>query len=178
MATQTLSNPKCLLCIDPGPKSSGFVVYDEARLEIVEHDSNANNHELVMQIKAKAPGVDVLIIEMVGCFGMPVGADIFETIRWIGIFQQAFGISRSILHYRKDVKLSLCGNFSAGDSNVRAAVLSRFPQTGGGKTPAIGIKKNKGPLYGVKSHAMSAVALAVSWRDFFHSEKPWTRKLR
>ena len=56
------------------------------------------------------------------------------------------------------MKLALCGSARATDANLRAALLDRY----GGSGRAIGTRKAPGPLYGVKSHAWAALALAVT----------------
>ena len=101
-----------------------------------------------------------LAIEMVESFGMPVGKEVFQTVRWIGRFQQAFRDPEAArLVYRKEVKLHLCGTARAKDPNVRAAIIDRF---GPGKDIAIGRKSSPGPLYGVSGHAWSALAVAMT----------------
>jgi len=169
------SNPKRILAIDPGPRASGYVVYHEEGMDVKEYSHEIKNEELIADMSRHRQSLDLLVIEMVGYYGMAVGRDIFETVRWIGIFQHAFGMENTILHFRKDVKLSLCNNYNASTSNLRTAILGRFPPTGGGATPAIGIKKQPGRLYGIKSHSMSAISLAITWRDNFIPEYPWTR---
>ena len=62
------------------------------------------------------------------------------------------------LVYREDVKLHLCGSPRAKDANIRQALIDRW----GGKAEAVGTVKKPGPLYGVKSHAWSALAVAVT----------------
>lgn len=175
MHIPAISNPKRLLCIDPGPVRSGVVTYHERGMRVLYHDASIKNEDLLDLILQLKNEIDLQVLEMIGHYGMAVGRDIFETVRWIGIFQYAFGMDITVLHLRRDVKLELCNNPNANDSNIRTSILGRFPQAGGGKTPAIGTKKIPGPLYGIKSHSMSAVALAVSWRNNFESEPPWKR---
>lgn len=101
---------------------------------------------------------DVLAIEMIASYGMAVGREVFETCVWIGRFLQTWRKPEAVkLVYRKDVKLHLCGNTRAKDPNVRQALLDKVgPQ---------GTKKIPGPTYGVKSHAWSALAVAVTVAD-------------
>lgn len=100
-----------------------------------------------------------LAIEMIACYGMPVGAETFQTCLWIGrflqIWEQAGGQTR--LCYRRDIKLHLCGSARAKDGNIRQALLDRF----GGRDMAQGKKKYPGPLYGISGHLWSALAVAV-----------------
>lgn len=101
-----------------------------------------------------------LAIESISSYGMAVGAEVFSTCIWIGRFVQAWRDPDAVrLLYRKDVKLHLCGTTKAKDTNIRQALLDKF---GPGKDVAIGKKAQPGPLYGVKSHAWSALAVAVT----------------
>ena len=98
---------------------------------------------------------DVLAIEMVASYGMPVGREVFETCVWIGRFKQAWPRPEEVrLVYRRDVKLFLCGSARAKDSNIRQALIDKLGR--------VGTKADKGPLYGVTSHAWAAVAVAVT----------------
>jgi hypothetical protein len=111
---------------------------------------------------------------MVASYGMAVGKDVFETVYWIGRFCEAAERSlarqgeREAAHhrvYRLDVKLHLCKDSRAKDGNIRQALIDRFPATGGGKTPQIGVKSQPGPLFGIKSHLWAALGVAVTFAD-------------
>jgi hypothetical protein len=146
-----------VLAIDPGTTQSGFVTMDGDRLI---SSGMMPNHEMLALVSGH---VGEVAIEMVASYGMAVGKEIFETVRWIGRFQQAARAPEAVrLIYRRDVKLHVCGSVKAKDSNVRQSLLDMFPGTGGGKTPQIGTKALPGPLYGVSSHAWSALAVAVT----------------
>jgi hypothetical protein len=100
-------------------------------------------------------GAEIFAIEMVASYGMPVGREVFETVRWIGRFQQAWRDPETVRFvYRKDVKLHLCGSARAKDANIRQALID--------KLGPVGTKAVPGPLYGVKSHIWSALAVAVT----------------
>jgi hypothetical protein len=89
---------------------------------------------------------------------------VFRTVWWTGRFAEtwyAAGNGEPVAVYRKDVKLHLCGSPRAKDPNIRQALIDRW----GGKAAAIGNAKNPGPLYGVKSHAWAALAVAVYVND-------------
>jgi hypothetical protein len=103
---------------------------------------------------------DHLAIEMVACYGMPVGQETFETVLWIGRFVQVWTPKPWTRVYRRDVKLHLCHSARAKDAHVRMALLDKF---GPGRQKAIGTRKHPGPLYGIKSHVWSALAVAVTW---------------
>lgn len=101
-----------------------------------------------------------LAVEMIASYGMPVGAETFESCVWIGRFIEAWTRDWSYV-FRKDVKMHVCGSVRAKDGNVRQALLDRF----GGKAKAVGKKASRGPLYGISKDVWSALAVAVTWTD-------------
>lgn len=140
-----------IFTIDPGTEQSGWCWLSNGR--VVESGISPNKAVLEeVRIDLRS---DALAIEMVASYGMPVGREVFETVRWIGRFQQAWREPEAVrLIYRRDVKLYLCGNARAKDANIRQALID--------KLGPVGTKKAPGPLYGVKSHAWAAVAVAVT----------------
>jgi len=88
---------------------------------------------------------------------MAVGAEVFQTCVEIGRFREAAGRHTGEeniqLVFRKDVKIQLCQSMRAKDANIRQSLLDRFGP--------VGTKKVPGPLFGVKSHIWSALAVAV-----------------
>lgn len=150
--------------LDPGPEESAVVLYapSERSVPIAAIWPNKNLLAYLDELRPQATGF-ALAIEMVACYGMPVGQDIFETIYWIGRFDQVFGIGGNANRItRKDVKLHLCNSYRAKDANVRQALIDRF---GPGRKRAIGRKKTPGPLYGIKRHMWAALAVAVTFAD-------------
>jgi hypothetical protein len=76
-------------------------------------------------------------------------------VRWIGRFQQAWADPDDVRFItRHQVKIHLCGSMRAKDPNVRQAVLDLLGEPG--------TKKKPGATYGVKSHAWSALAVAIT----------------
>lgn len=154
-----------ILAIDPGNKQSGWCLYDNRRSHV--HSSGVlENGELLQAVEAEHAfdyPPDILAIEMIASYGMPVGREVFETCVWIGRFMQAWSVPEDVrLVYRKDVKMHLCGTMKAKDANIRQAIIDLFPADGGGKTPQIGTKSNPGPLYGVTSHSWPALGVAIT----------------
>ncbi|OZI17945.1 hypothetical protein [Bordetella genomosp. 7] len=157
-----------ILAIDPGTTESGYCVLMGGAVDIAGIRRNTDVLSYLQRDHWQVNGY-ALSIEMVASYGMPVGREVFETVRWIGRFQQAWYDPDAVrLVYRQDVKLHLCRSLKARDSHVRQAVLDRFSSTGGGKTPQVGTKKQPGPLYGVSSHAMSALAVAIYSSEVVH----------
>lgn len=146
---------KAVFAIDPGTTHSGWVVFLPGNPGTPLRGGTEENHELLLILAShKGP----VAIEMIASYGMAVGKEVFETCLWIGRFVQLVGMERVRLVYRKDVKLHLCHNPRAKDANIRQALIDRW----GGKAEAIGNMKKPGPLYGVKSHAWAALAVAVT----------------
>lgn len=142
-----------ILALDPGPTESAFVVYDGERplaSGIMPNDD--------MRYVVKG-GAEHLAIEGIACYGMAVGKETFDTCYWIGRFIEAFNGPHTMV-YRPDVKLHLCKSARAKDANVRQALIDKF---GPGKEKAVGVKAKQGPLYGIKSHCWSALAVAVTY---------------
>ena len=152
-----------LLGIDPGTTESGWCVYDSDEKSVLNKgkmDNHCFRNYLGLITRDE---VDVIVYEMVACYGMSVGKDVFETVLWLGRFIETakrFKIERL---YRKDVKIALCGSMRAKDANIRQAIIDRFQASGGGKTPQIGTKKNPGPLYGMSGDMWSALALCIAY---------------
>jgi hypothetical protein len=140
-----------LLALDPGTTHTGFCVLDNGQ----PADAGVmENGEVLDALKANPLPV---AIEMVASYGMAVGAEVFRTVWWTGRFAQVAGIERVREVYRREVKLHLCNSPKAKDTNVRQALIDRW----GGKAQAIGTSKQRGPLYGIKSHAWAALAVGV-----------------
>lgn len=149
-----------ILAIDPGPDKSACLVWDG---EKVLHADILDNEGIRIGLSAQVrwnAAYDKVAIEMVACYGMPVGKEIFETCLWIGRFMER-AVSPVELVYRLQVKTHFCHSARAKDANVRQAIIDRF----GGKEKAVGKKASPGPLYGVKSHLWSALAIALFVAD-------------
>jgi hypothetical protein len=146
--------PVKLLAIDPGPVESAFLLYDtDTRLpERWEKFPNRVCWPIW------ATNADGLAIEMIASYGMPVGAEVFETCVWIGRFEERWGASSLARVFRRDVKLHLCDDPRAKDSNIRQALVDRY----GGKEKAIGRKATPGPLYGLTKDCWAALGVAVT----------------
>lgn len=141
-----------ILALDPGTTETGWCEFVLGRVANSGVMPNVRLLGLLQEITSRS---HTLAIEMIASLGMPVGREVFETCVWIGRFQQAWHTPDAVrLVYRRDVKLHLCGNARAKDSNIRQALLDLIgPQ---------GTKKAPGPCYGVKSHAWAALGVAVT----------------
>lgn len=158
-----IRHDKSIIAIDPGPFESGVICMEDNKVTFI--DSEMDNVHLRSWLMDNTS--DVVACEGIASYGMAVGKTTFETCYMIGRIQQIVEDNEQpfMLVYRKDVKIYLCNSMQAKQKNIRQALIDMFPGTGGGSTPQIGIKANKGPLYGVGTHAWSALAIAVFARN-------------
>ncbi len=155
-----------ILAIDPGPVKSAYVWYDP-REKTPDMFDLADNDAVLAAIETyfcHGNGNNIMAIEMIASYGMAVGASVFETCVWIGRFIEAWGGGWEYV-YRKDVKIHICGSMKAKDTNIRRALLDRYPATGGGKTPEVGTIKQPGPLFGFKADMWAALAVAITFAE-------------
>lgn len=164
--TRYIKNPT-LLCVDPGTYSSGIIILKSKNKEIIYYNKAINNETLIDKINKNSEQekykFDYLIFEMISNYGMPMGDDTIQTILMIGRIIEAAGKKNCRKILRQTIKSEICHNPKAEDSNVRQAIIDMYPRTGSGKVPQIGTKKFPGPLYGITSHAWSALAVGLAW---------------
>lgn len=149
-----------LLAIDPGNEYSAYVMTtnDLVPTEFGKVENNAMLGLIGSWIMLKQP--PYVAIEMVASYGMPVGAEVFDTCVWVGRFVEAATSALNVTPryvYRKDVKINLCNSMKAKDSNIRQALIDRFGD--------VGTKKNPGFFYGFKADIWAAYAVAVTYHD-------------
>ncbi len=145
-----------ILAIDPGTTESAWVLYDGKA--VWTHGKRPNDE--VLRLLGKTEDATDCAIEMVASYGMAVGAEVFHTVLWAGRFYEAAvraGLNVRLV-YRKQVALHICRDVTAGDANIRVAVIDLF----GGKEKAVGKKKTPGPLYGFSGDERSALAVAIT----------------
>ena len=149
-----------ILGIDPGPKESGFVVLDGEKILFA---GIKENEDLLMNIRSYY-NYDRLVVEKVCNYGMAVGEAVFDTVFWTGMF-----CSSSVCPYhripRMDVKMHICHSSRAADKNIIVALIDRFDRLREFGRHGKGTIKNKGPLFGFKSHMWQALALAITWYE-------------
>jgi hypothetical protein len=148
-----------ILAIDPGPVNSAYVLWNGETWIEASIQPNAD-----LRATLEAGDYDSAAIEMIACYGMAVGKEVFETCLHIGRFIECCieaTAREPKLIYRREIKMHFCNSAKAKDANIRQAILDRF----GGKQVAIGLKATPGPLYGIKSHLWAALAIALFIQD-------------
>ncbi len=153
-----------VLAIDPGPKTSGVVLYDSGGRRVV-WTSGASD---LLGVRALIRGgvcvltPDVIVCERVQSYGI-AGGSLLRTAEVYGrIAEIAFvGDFAFCGMYRREVlqALDVTGKGSR-DARVRARCIEMH---GGTRAEACGRKAAPGPLYGVSSHAWQALGLALAW---------------
>lgn len=148
-----------VLGIDPGPVTSHWALFDGA----MASGGSFINTMYRTSVQSSHPYGDDwygarflhVAIEKVASYGMPVGAEVFETVFWSGRMYEWYGgcparVSRPT---RKEIVTHICGSARAKDSNVRQALIDRIG--------APGLKKSPGPTFGIKGDQWQALACSV-----------------
>lgn len=143
-----------VLSIDPGPNTSGVVRYDTIARRVLFAASKMDNHDLLKIVRGNyGPCLAIEVMENQG--RAQVGSSTFDTMRWVGRFQQAWYSPEQVrLVTRRQEKRALGLKAGANDSDVRRALIEQIGQ--------VGTKSEPGPCYGVAGHAWSALAVAVA----------------
>lgn len=183
-----MSEPTCVVGIDPGFIESAFCIYDGERPTLTDKVRN----EMLLEILQRQMWADgTLVIEQIKNYGNAMGDETIWTVFWSGRFAQVWAsLGREFeMIPRATVKAHICRNPSANDSNIWQALKDRY----GGDSVAIGGKKCRqckgkgwfgagrpvcsrckgstwefppGPLAGLKtSDERSALALAITWSE-------------
>ena len=153
-----------ILGIDPGPAQTAFARYDAKNKKII--DSEILDNDSMITFLFNKDIADKIVIEMIACYGMPVGASTFDTCVWIGRFKQV--VNKHYYNefiYRRDIKLHLCNSVKAKDANIIQALVDRFDRLHEFGKIGKGTKKNPGPLYGFRGDMWAALAVAVAYAE-------------
>lgn len=144
-----------ILAIDPGTARVGFAEYSNGKWScFIEAPEDA-----VDRVRRQADAYDIVAIEMPKPFRRTPSA-VLDTCVVVGRLQEAAG---DVVFVPRSTVAAHLG--AKGDTEVRRALIDRFPATGGGKTPQIGTKAEPGPLYGVSKDMWAALAVGVWAQD-------------
>lgn len=152
-----------VLAIDPGNVESAFCLMDMQH-NVIEK-GKVGNAGLLDYIWTNSKRFDRIVVEMIASYGMPVGAEVFETCVMVGRIEQLADM-KEIPHsrvFRKDEKLHICGSPKANDANIRHALIDRFARHD--LKQGKGTKKNPDHFYGFKSDLWAAFAVGVVFID-------------
>ena len=146
-----------ILAIDPGDKQSAYCFIDSEDLRPLRFGKEQN---AVVLLILQLEKYDLVVIERLASYGMPVGRNVFETCEWGGRVTQAAQKPVDYI-YRQDEKLHLCHDSRAKDANIRRALIDRFAthDLKNGK----GTKKNPDWFYGFSADVWAAYAVGITY---------------
>lgn len=146
-----------IFAVDPGPTTSGMVVYDSTMRRVVLARSASSLDDVLCELPQRRHELDIVAIERIQAQGI-AGASVIETARVVGRIEQRardqFGPD-VVLLYRHEVLRELDVSGARRDVLVRERMIEAHP---GG----VGTKQAPGPLHGVSGHAWQALGLAVA----------------
>lgn len=152
-----------ILAVDPGNTYSAYCLMKSDYTPLDK--GKVLNADLLDYIAEHGSGVDMLVTEMIASYGMPVGAEVFETCVMIGRIEQL----ADMLHiphtrvFRQEEKLYICHDSRAKDANIRHALIERFAQHD--KQRGTGTKKHPDYFYGFTKDMWSAFAVGTVYLD-------------
>lgn len=150
-----------VFAIDPGSSQSAYCLMqgDAEPLKFGKVD----NAFLISVLKENAMFVDVVVIERVASYGMPVGREVFDTCEWIGRYAQVASDLGLPVEYilRQEEKLAICKSTKANDATIRKALIDRFAKhdLANGK----GTKKDPDFFYGFKADIWASFSVGCAF---------------
>jgi len=147
---------RVLVGIDPGPTTSGLVVYQleadgSGRVIRSQKDANLGDLRGVLDL---VQGAEVVFERTQAG---PPSTSVVKTTEVVGRLMEACearGLPWTAYYRRQVLQLLGCARKGNKDALVRAACIELH---GGHKQAAIGKKASPGPLYGLSSHAWQAL---------------------
>jgi len=144
-----------ILGIDPGTTESAYLVMNSQTKEIC-YFKKVKNEEIIKLINETH--FDIIAIEGIVSYGMPMGNDTIQTVFWLGRFYEntiKFQPNTiCLILSRQDIKMTICKTVAkVNDGNIRQALIDKYgPQ---------GTKPKPGPLYGIAGDIWSALAVCT-----------------
>jgi len=146
--------------IDPGSRESGIVMLESKNDSdwIIKAKSMQPNTtaKLIVQDGIQAKGdLKYVAIEKIVSYNKKVGADVFDTVKWVGRFMECWENEPNCTQVKEIPRREAVGHLcefgkSGSDKYVREALIKRF---------------GKEMLGGFTSHTWSALAIAVTFID-------------
>jgi len=175
-----------ILSIDPGPEKSGWAVVDEEKYVGPDADEfmpfehvtapkllgwkHEPNQDLLDRIigEKKFKNIKYLVIEECVSYGTTMGRTVLDTIFASGRIWQAWMEHQEDAYAVKITRPTVRNHMCGAATGVSAAVMRQrvYDIYAGnkGRRGAVGIKKDRGPLYGIKGdHIIDCLALAITF---------------
>ena len=116
-----------IFAIDPGNEFSAYCIMDDEYK--LDSFAKLSNRELMEVLLSRLNDVDLVVIERMQSYGMPVGKETFEACEWIGRYAQEAEKKVPVEYiFRQEEKLWICHDTRAKDTNIRLALIERFAQ--------------------------------------------------
>lgn len=165
-----------IIGVDPGPEMSGMVVIDD-EFKVLEHYDQIETWKIrclempsndAVWVTLVAEDVSIRTGGTPGQMYAQWGKTI-QTAKTIGKLEmicaeRGWGYIES---NPSTWRARFCGTAGASPAQIKACVRdvyeSRGLACGGGKQPSQGIKRQPGPLYGLKGHAWDALGVALTY---------------
>ena len=164
-----------ILGVDPGTSHSAWIEYDREKKRVGEmgYAANSDLRERLRTWEGRIWRKDCgrasvrLAIEGVQPYGakFKVSWALLQTAEWIGVFREAWeagGGTPPEIVFNPALRTHLCGTVRVSSADIHQAVLRRFASN---MREAKGTVKKPGPLFGVKEHIWSALAVAVYFAE-------------
>ena len=132
-----------VIAIDPGQHKSGYVEFLRGRLA-VSHPKWIDNESLATFLDGYGwhhNPLDMMVQEDFVNYGGPVGRSTTDSIRWSGIFAQAFGRGRSVWLSQPQIRAELFRQSGLTPKEIPRNLWPCIVEMYGGKDVAIGGKK-------------------------------------
>ena len=146
-----------LLAIDPGNVQTAYCLMDENYRPLCK--DKVENADMLRYISENYLEIDQIAVEMIASYGMPVGAEVFETCVMVGKIEQLAESLRIPVERVKRIeeKQFICFDSRAKDANIRRGLIERFAQHD--MKNGTGTKKNPDWFYGFHSDIWAAFAV-------------------
>lgn len=160
-----------IVAIDPGNEESAYALLspDLRPVRANKRQNEIMYCDLIDAIVTNTKEGDLITvaIEMIASYGMPVGAEVFDTCVWIGRLTERFTqLQFPVTYiYRKDEKMNLCHSMKANDATIKQALVDRFAR--GEPNYGKGTKARPGWFYGFRADMWAAYAVGVTYHDLF-----------
>ena len=155
---------RAILAIDPGPTKSAYVIFTDGLPTATEKLPNEEVLAIARHWRGSATAIEWITVASIA------GAEIYQTCRWVGRFEQASDVPVVLLP-RADVLQHFFGkrNVKGADALIRRTMLDRYGGDG-----AKGVKAHPGPLYGFHADCWSALAVAIAHAEGAKPAEPKT----
>lgn len=147
-----------ILGVDPGTFETAYTIFDGKNIISF---GKVSNEEFIKFLIRNKDLYELVSVEMIKSYGMPIGDSVLETCVFIGRIEQTIlTLNKKIQKvFRKTIATHICNNPRANDTNIKHALIDRFAKY----TPNYGkgVKGSKGYFYGFAADVWQSFAVCV-----------------